>query len=155
MRKRFYVMATALCFCALMVFSAVNSKEVFAKVTAIVVTTADGSNYEYNYEELKQSAVSDALGNTEGAVLYQHFMKNNAGIKDFYDDSRNVYVPGAVAANEAVSKMLKGLPFDINSYVEDSSTPTESVTTVKFTTSSGKVVVVEVDSDTFGLENIN
>jgi hypothetical protein len=151
--KKFYFIITVLFFCSFMTFTVINAEQASAKVASIVVVTTDGSNYEYNYDELKQSAVSNALGDTSGAALYQHFLKNNAGIKDFYDDSRNVYVSNSVVTSEAVSKKLSGLSFDINSYIENQSTPTETVTTSKFKNVSG--TVVSVDSGTgFDLDNI-
>lgn len=152
-RKSFYFMITSIFFCGFMMFSALNAGQVSAKVASISIVTADGSNYEYNYDELKQSAVSNALGDTAGAALYQHFLKNKVSIKNFYDDSRNVYVPYSAVVNEAISEKLKGVIFYIDSFVENQSTPTESAVTTKFTSSAG--TVVQVDSYGFDLYNIN
>lgn len=152
-RKRIYSMMTVIFFCGLMAVTAINAGQVSAKASAIVISTSDGSKYEYSYDELKQSAVSNFMGDASGGALYNHFMKNKTAIEAYFDDSRNVYVPNKAIQSEALDKLMNSLTFDFVSYMENSSTPTETLSTSKFINDSG--TVIEVDSLTgFGLDNV-
>lgn len=151
-RKGFYSIIAVMFFCGFMAFTVFNAGQVSAKASSIIITTSDGSKYEYNYDELKQSAMDNYLGDTAGGALYNHFMQNKTGIEAYFDDSRNVYVPNSAIQDEVLSKILKHLNFDFVSFMENSSTPTETLSTSKFKNESG--TVVEVDSVTgFDLEN--
>lgn len=152
-RKKIYFIMTFVFFCGFMAFTAINAGQVSAKASSIVISTSDGSKYEYNYAELKQSAASSAMGDDQGAALYNHFMKNKTGIEAYFDDSRNVYVPNKAIQSEVLDKVMNGITFDFVSYMENSSTPTETLSTSKFINESG--MVIEVDSLTgFGLDNV-
>lgn len=153
-RKGFYSIIAVMFFCGFMAFSIFNAGQVSAKASAIIVITSDGSKYEYDYNELKQSAISNAMGDTVGGALYNHFMKNKISLEAYFDDTRNVYVPNSAIQSEVLSKVLNNLTFDFASFMENSSTPTETLSTSKFKNESG--VVVQVGSLTgFDLDNIN
>lgn len=129
-----------------------------AKASSIVVLTKDNSYYEYNYADLKASAVSKALGNTANAALYEHFLLNKTSIQAFFDDLRNVYVSSSVVNQQAVTSKLSGTTFNFNSYLEDSTTPSTTVTATKVQNNSGTITppgVGSTDTTDFDVSSID
>ncbi|NMM65066.1 hypothetical protein HBE96_21005 [Clostridium sp. P21] len=153
--KKVYFLTTMLFLCGFMIFSVINAGQVSAKASAIVIATSDGSKYEYNYDELKQSAASYYMGDTVEGALYSHFMNNKTSIEAYFDNSRNVYVPNSAIQSEALSKMMNNLNFDFVSFMENPSTPTETLSTLKLKNNSGTVQPVDSTSDeNFDLDGI-
>ena len=74
-----------------LMIAAVNSTA-FAKATTIAVNSNDGKIYEYQYDELKASAVSQITkGSTDpGAKLYNDFLQRKTSIRGYYDDVKKV-----------------------------------------------------------------
>jgi hypothetical protein len=122
-----------------------------AKASAIVILTNEGSYYEYNYDDLKSSAVASKLGDTVNGALYNHFSQNETSINAYYDDSRNVYVSASVIYEQAVSSALSKTTFDFKTYIENSSTPSTTVTTKKIKNNAG-TITVDGNVDTSGFD---
>lgn len=126
-----------------------------AKASAIVTLTSEGSYYEYNFDDLKSSAVAAYLGDTVNGALYEHFLQNKSSIYAYYDDSRNVYVSSDVISQKAVNDTLNKLSFDFKSYIENSSTPSITATTKKVKNNSGTITVDGVtDSSNFDVSSL-
>jgi len=128
---------------------------VHAKASSIVVLAKDNSYYEYNYADLKASAVSQALGDTTNAALYQHFLLNKTSIQSFFDDLRNVYVSSSLVNQEAVNSKLNNTTFNFNSYLENSATPSTTVTTTKVQNNSGTITPAGVTDTTTDFDVIS
>jgi hypothetical protein len=117
---------------------------VFAKATKIAINSNDGKVYVYQYDVLKASAVSQLLNGTTdpGAKLYNDFLQRKTSVRAYYDDVRNSYVEFDTISKEAVNSVLKGISFDLNSFMESTTTPTTTITTNPVSVdASGNLVV--------------
>lgn len=139
----------------------VNST-VFAKASTIAVNSKDGKVYEYQYDALKTSAVSQInAGSTDpGAKLYNDFLQRKTTIRAFYDDVRKSYVDFDTISKEAATKIANGASFDFKSFMESTTTPTTSITTTPVyidgngnLSINGQVVTESVDMATIKCSN--
>lgn len=122
------------------------STPVSAKTTALVVNTNDSKTLEYNFNDLKASAVQAALGNQSGATLYNHFIANKVGIKDYYDDVKKAYVDADVVNKAALDAAFKGTDFSLDTFTEATTTPTTTVTPDKVSVGTdGKIDITPAD----------
>jgi hypothetical protein len=127
----------------------------YAKASALVVLAKDGTYYEYNYADLKASAVSALLGDTVNGALYQSFVQNDSSLEAFYDDTRNVYVPATAVDSQATSAILSNQTFNLDSYLENSSTPSITITTTKLQNNSGVVSPVTTSTTSSGFDVVS
>jgi hypothetical protein len=123
---------------------------VHAKASAIDVIGTDGEVYEYNYDALKTSAVDYTIdGSTNlGAKLYSDFLTRKSSIRAFYDDTRNAYVDFSTVSSSAVSSVISGQNFDLDTFLDNTSTPTIILTPTQITTDSSGNLVVGAQSTT-------
>ncbi|AKN32152.1 hypothetical protein Ccar_15305 [Clostridium carboxidivorans P7] len=125
------------------------SSNVFAKASAIDVIGTDGKVYEYNYSDLKTSAMAYELNGAGdlGGKLYNDFLTRKSAISAYYDDVRKSYVDFNTASKVAVSLITSGQKFDLNSFLENPSTPTINLNPIQVTTTSrGNIVVGNADT---------
>jgi hypothetical protein len=127
----------------------------YAKASALVVLAKDGTYYEYNYADLKASAVAALLGDTVNGALYQSFVQNDSSLEAFYDDTRNVYVPATAVDSQATSAILSNQTFNLDSYLESSSTPSITITTIKLQNNSGVVSPVTTSTTSSGFDVVS
>ncbi|MBV7272653.1 hypothetical protein I6U48_06935 [Clostridium sp. PL3] len=129
-----------------------------AKCSSIVILTSSGSYYEYSFADLKTSAAAYVLGDTVNGALYQHFAANRASINAYHDDARNVYVAASTVNTKAATTAAYGGTFDFNSYLENSSTPSTTVTAKQVKNNSGTITIdgaadsTESDFDVISIE---
>lgn len=126
-----------------LMIAAVNSTA-FAKATSIAVTSNDGKIYEYQYDPLKASAVSQILkGSSDlNAKLYNDFLQRKTAIRAYYDDTKKSYVEFDTISKEAVAAVTNGTSFTLDSFIEAASTPTVPLTTIPVSTDANGNVVV-------------
>ncbi|MBV7273908.1 Ig-like domain-containing protein [Clostridium sp. PL3] len=121
---------------------------VSAKTTALAVNGNDTKSYEYNFTALKTSAASYVLNGASdpGAALYNDFLSRKVSMKGYYDDVKAAYVDASVVNTAAATAYAAGLPFTLNTFTEDTTTPTVALTPDKVSVdSTGKVVVTPAD----------
>jgi hypothetical protein len=131
--------------------SVLFSSNVFAKASAIEVNGKDGKIYQYDYSTLKTSAVAYALNgaNNSGAKLYYDFLTRKSSIKAFYDDVRKAFVDFNTVAKEAVNAEISSKSFDLNGFMDDTSTPTITISPIQVSTDdSGNVTTTQATSVT-------
>ncbi|MBV7274746.1 cell surface protein [Clostridium sp. PL3] len=123
--------------------AAVNST-VFAKATAIAVNSNDGKVYEYQYDALKTSATAQVIKGSSDpdAKLYNDFIQRKTSIKAFYDDVKKSHVDFDAISKEAANASAKGVSFSLNSFIEATTTPTTTITTIPVSVDgSGNLIV--------------
>lgn len=106
------------------------STSVSAKASAIIVKDTNGKAYEYNYTDLKTSAVSAAIGDTTGAKLYEDFLSRKSSIQAYYDNVQKSYVNFSIVSKAATDSVIKGNTFDFNTFLETATTETLSPTKI-------------------------
>lgn len=134
------------------------STTVFAKISKIAITGNDGKIYDYQYEALVKSAICGARdGDTsDGAKLYQDFLKRKISVKAFYDDTKNAYVDYSVINKAAAYALANNKNFDVNAFIEAASTPTIPLTTAKVTVdANGNISVVGSTGSSGGSSSSN
>lgn len=112
--------------------TAVNSTT-FAKTTAIAVNSSDGKVYEYQYDALKASAVSQLSNESSNsdAKLYNDFLQRKTNVKAYYDDVNKSYIDFDTISKEVLNSVEKGILFNLDSFTESSNTPTTTLTSNK------------------------
>jgi Leucine-rich repeat (LRR) protein len=133
MKNKFLLM---LC---ILVISLLPATSVAAKASAIVINGKDGKVYEYNYFNLKASAVEAKLGDTTGGALYNDFISRKDSVKAYFDDTRQVYVNSDTVFKAAVNAALVGNPFNFETFMEDKTTPTITIKPVEVTNDNGVI----------------
>jgi hypothetical protein len=130
--------------------SVLFSANVFAKASAIDINASNGNIYEYDYPTLKTSALVYVLygSSDSGAKLYNDFVTRKSSIKAFYDDTRKSYVDFSTTTAAADSSTTSGQNFDLDNFLDNSSTPTIALNPIKITTDSNNNVVVGTQSTT-------
>lgn len=123
------------------------SMPVYAKATAIDITGADGKIYEYQYEALKDSAVSTVVNGSSdiSSKLYGDFAERRVKIKAYYDDTKNAYVDAKVVEEAAIEAILSDRikTFNFKSFLEDKTTPTIELTPSRVTVEADGGVVIK------------
>lgn len=144
-----------------LLISAINSTA-FAKTTAIAVTSSDGKVYEYQYDALKTSAISQQLhgSNDSGAKLYNDFLQRKTTVKAYFDNVRKSYVDFNTICNEALNCIQKGTSFNLDSFTESTNIPTTTINTNKVSVDNsgnlainGQTVSTTVDMTTIKCSN--
>lgn len=132
-----------------LIVSAVSTP-VFAQSTAIVVNGKDSKAYEYNYSDLKTSAVAAIVGGTTdpGAKLYNDFLNRKSSIKAYYDDVKKSYIDFSVVAQAATDAVLSNTPFNFKAFTEAASTQTVALTTNKLVVDASGNVTTETPATT-------
>ncbi|WPC39250.1 cell surface protein [Clostridium sp. JS66] len=120
-----------------LLISTINSTA-FAKTTAIAVNSTDGKIYEYQYDALKASLVSESIhgSNYPGAKLYNDFLQRKMTVRAYYDDKKKSYIESDTISKEIANCMQKGTSFDLNSFTESANTPAIKLTTNTVSTDS-------------------
>lgn len=138
------------------------SSTVFAKASAIAVNSKDGKVYEYQYDALKASAIAQmSRGVTDSdAKLYNDFLQRKTSVKAYYDDVRKSYVDSDVVSKAATNSVLTTTSFNFKSFMEATTTPTISLTTIPVCIDgngnlsvNGQVVNESVDMTTIKCSN--
>ncbi|WP_243187024.1 hypothetical protein [Clostridium muellerianum] len=148
-KKTISVLSTAAI--AGLILSAVSTPA-SAKATLIDVNGKDKKVYEYNYDDLKNSAVAAAADDTSAdAKLYKDFLSRKDTTKAYFDDVKKGYVDFA-SITEAIFQATTDKPFDFKTYMEATSTPTTTVAANPVTIVNGVVNVNgKPESDTADL----
>jgi ribosomal protein S8E len=117
-----------------LILTAVSSP-VLAKPSAIDINAKDGKVYEYQLQNLKDSAVAEILNGTSdsGAKLYNDFVQRKVSTKAYYDDVRKAYIDFDLISKTAIDAALSGgtKTFDFKTFMEDTTNATTTVTANK------------------------
>lgn len=126
------------------VLAAAVGTTAIAKVDGLVVKNAEGTYMNYDLEALKESVIEDALGNEEGAVLYNGFDADRANgeLVSYHDDATG-FVDADAVQNAAIDAALNGGEFDLNTFTESAEETALPETVYQAELEDGQVVAGE------------
>ena len=145
--KKKYVAVLSSAALGALIVSAITTTPVSAKTVGFLARDTSGKYYEYNYNELTDSAVQKAMSSP--APLYDDYIAKTTGTNKlvaFKDDVKGyVNEQAVIAASTAAA--ISGQKFDLDNYTEKEAKSTDvlaNVTNVSdLTVKDGKVVTVD------------
>lgn len=81
--------------------------------------------------------------NDSGAKLYYDFSQRKSSIRGFYDDVRKAFVDFNVVSKAAINALISNKHFDLDGYMDDTSTPTITINPIQVSTDSSGNIVTE------------
>lgn len=118
-----------------------------AQATAIDINDKAGKQFEYQYQDLKDSAKDAALDSTStGAALYNDFIARKASLAGYYDSVTKGHVSMDTLSQALITGVVKDAD-TFKTFMEDAKTPTTTMTPDAVTAGTdGKIVVTPYDS---------
>lgn len=114
-----------------------------AQATAIDIKDKDAKLFEYQYQDLKDSATVAALDSTAtGATLYNDFLARKASLAGYYDS----VTKGHVSMDTLSQALIAGTVTDAASFktfMEDAKTPTTAMTPGQVTVGTDGYIAID------------
>ncbi|CAG7840310.1 hypothetical protein CLOHAE12215_01734 [Clostridium haemolyticum] len=124
-----------------------------AKTTGILVKDNAGKNFEYDIEQLKNSAIDKSLGDT--ALLFDDYQSKE--LVAFHDNVKG-YVNGQDVLNASVQAAMEGEQFDLDNFTEKEA-PEDTILDVKdiakVSEKDGKIVTENDKEKSLKIEQVS
>lgn len=112
-----------------------------AKATAIDINDKAGKQFEYQYQDLKDSASASITG-VGDATLYNDFFSRKASLAGYYDNVTKGHVSFATLSDALISGLVKDAD-TFKAFMEDAKTPTTAMTPSQVTVGTDGYIAID------------